>query len=105
MHTTFRNTARGGRPFALAALGLAIAGSLAAPPQAHASAFQLKENSAKAMGRAYAGSATAGGDVSVVANNPAAMSARSAAATAAMPAPRCLCRRWRCRPRSATASI
>lgn len=74
MHTTFRNTARGGRPFALAALGLAIAGSLAAPPQAHASAFQLKENSAKAMGRAYAGTATAGGDVSVVANNPAAMS-------------------------------
>lgn len=74
MHTTFRNTARAGRPFALAALGLAIAGALAAPQQAHASAFQLKENSAKAMGRAYAGSATAGGDVSVVANNPAAMS-------------------------------
>ncbi|HUA82139.1 MAG TPA: outer membrane protein transport protein [Dyella sp.] len=74
MHTFFRNTARGGRPIALAALGLAIAGALVAPQQAHASAFQLKENSAQAMGRAYAGSATAGGDVSVVANNPAAMS-------------------------------
>lgn len=74
MHTFFHNTARGGRPFALAALGLAIAGALVAPQQAHASAFQLKEDSAQAMGRAYAGSATAGGDVSVVTNNPAAMS-------------------------------
>ncbi|AND70048.1 membrane protein [Dyella thiooxydans] len=62
------------RPLALAALSLAIAGALVAPNAAHASAFQLKENSAKGMGRAYAGSATAGGDVSVVANNPAAMS-------------------------------
>jgi long-chain fatty acid transport protein len=61
------------RPLALAALSLAIAGALVAPNAAHASAFQLKENSAKGMGRAYAGSATAGGDVSVVANNPAAM--------------------------------
>ncbi|WP_233840009.1 outer membrane protein transport protein [Dyella sp. 2HG41-7] len=74
MHTFFHNTARGGRSFALAALGLAIAGALVAPQQAHASAFQLKEDSAQAMGRAYAGSATAGGDVSVVINNPAAMS-------------------------------
>ncbi|HUB88645.1 MAG TPA: outer membrane protein transport protein, partial [Dyella sp.] len=73
MHTSFRNTAHGGRPLALAALGLAVAGALAAP-QAHASSFQLKEDSAQAMGRAYAGSATAGGDVSVVANAPAAMS-------------------------------
>jgi long-chain fatty acid transport protein len=73
MQTFFRNTVRGGRPYALAALGLAIAGALAAP-QAHASSFQLKEDSAQAMGRAYAGSATAGGDVSVVANAPAAMS-------------------------------
>ncbi|MFC3651653.1 OmpP1/FadL family transporter [Dyella humi] len=74
MHTSFRNTAHGGRPFVLAALGLAIAGALTAPQQAHASSFQLKEDSAQAMGRAYAGSATAGGDVSVVANAPAAMS-------------------------------
>jgi len=58
---------------ALAALSLAVAGALALPQAADASAFQLKENSAKGMGRAYAGSATAGGDASVVANNPAAM--------------------------------
>ena len=62
------------RPLAFAALSLAIAGALVAPNAAHASAFQLKENSAKGLGRAYAGSATAGGDASVVANNPAAMS-------------------------------
>lgn len=62
------------RPLAFAALSLAIAGALVAPQAAKASAFQLKENSAKAMGRAYAGSATAGGDASVVVNNPAAMS-------------------------------
>ena len=62
------------RPLAFAALSLAIVGALVAPQAAQASAFQLKENSAKGMGRAYAGSATAGGDVSVVANNPAAMS-------------------------------
>jgi long-chain fatty acid transport protein len=73
MHMFSRNTVRGGRSFALATLGLAIAGALAAPQQAQASAFQLKEDSAQAMGRAYAGSLTAGGDVSVVANGPAAM--------------------------------
>ena len=39
----------------------------------HAAAFQLKENSAKGQGRAFAGSASAPGDVAVVANNPAAM--------------------------------
>lgn len=53
-------------------LALAIAGTLAAG-QAHASGFQLKENSVKAMGRAFAGSASAAGDASVVVNNPAAM--------------------------------
>lgn len=74
MHTSFRKTVHGGRSLTLAALGLAIAGALAAPQLAHASSFQLKEDSAQAMGRAYAGSATAGGDVSVVANSPAAMS-------------------------------
>ena len=68
-----RNTLGGARPLALGTLGLAIAGALLAPQQAHASAFQLKEDSAQAMGRAYAGSLTAGNDVSVVANGPAAM--------------------------------
>jgi long-chain fatty acid transport protein len=74
MHMLSHNTVRGARTLALGALGLAIAGALVAPQQAHASAFQLKEDSAQAMGRAYAGSLTAGGDVSVVANGPAAMS-------------------------------
>ncbi len=74
MHTSFRTLSGTARPLALAALSLAIVGALVAPSSADASAFQLKENSAKAMGRAYAGSATAGGDVSVVVNNPAAMS-------------------------------
>lgn len=74
MQMSFRELSRAGRPLTLAALSLAIIGSLAAPQRAHASAFQLHEDSAAAMGRAYAGSTTAGGDVSVVANNPAAMS-------------------------------
>jgi len=73
MHTSFRNLSGAARPLALAALSLAIVGALAMPQAANASAFQLKENSAKGMGRAYAGSATAGGDASVVVNNPAAM--------------------------------
>ena len=55
------------------ALALGIAGALASG-QAHASAFQLKENSVKAQGRAMAGSASAKGDASVVVNNPAVMS-------------------------------
>ncbi|WP_267226312.1 OmpP1/FadL family transporter [Dyella silvae] len=74
MQMSFRPFSRAGRPLTLAALSLAILGSFAAPQSAHASAFQLHEDSAAAMGRAYAGSTTAGGDVSVVANNPAAMS-------------------------------
>ncbi|WP_426662108.1 OmpP1/FadL family transporter [Rhodanobacter aciditrophus] len=74
MHKSFRSLSSATRPLAFAALSVAVAGALVAPGMAHASAFQLKENSAKAMGRAYAGSAAAGGDVSVVANNPAAMS-------------------------------
>ncbi|WP_114241628.1 OmpP1/FadL family transporter [Dyella sp. C9] len=74
MQMSFRPFSRAGRPLTLAALSLAILGSLAAPQRANASAFQLHEDSAAAMGRAYAGSTTAGGDVSVVANNPAAMS-------------------------------
>jgi long-chain fatty acid transport protein len=65
--------ARSSRRFVMAALSVAIVGALAVPQQAQASAFQLKEDSAKAMGRAYAGQSTAGGDVSVVADSPAAM--------------------------------
>lgn len=57
----------------ISALALGIAGALAFG-QTHASGFQLKENSVKATGRAYAGSGAASGDVSVVINNPAAMS-------------------------------
>jgi len=70
---SFQSFSRASRPFALAALSLAIVGALTAPRSADASAFQLKEDSAKSMGRAYAGSATAGGDASVIANAPAAM--------------------------------
>ncbi len=54
-------------------LALAVVAALGASRAAHASAFQLKENSAQAMGRAYAGGGAAPGDVSVVVNNPAAM--------------------------------
>src|SRR5215467_470216 len=63
------------RPIAplLAALPLALAAALSAQ-NAHAAAFQLKENSAEGLGRSFAGSAAAPGDCSVVANNPAAMS-------------------------------
>ena len=57
----------------LSALALAIAG-IAASGTAHGSAFELRENSVKAQGRAMAGSASAIGDASVVANNPAMMS-------------------------------
>lgn len=60
----------------VSALAIGIAGALAAG-QAHAAAFQLKENSVKAQGRAMAGAASATGDVSVVVNNPAMMSSFS----------------------------
>jgi len=56
----------------ISALALGIAGALAMG-QVHAAAFQLKENSAKGLGRAFAGSISAPGDASVVATNPAAM--------------------------------
>ena len=58
--------------FRATALAVAIVGTLAAS-QAGASGFQLRENSAKALGRAGAGSAVAK-DAAVVSNNPAAMS-------------------------------
>ena len=48
----------------MSALALGIAGALAFG-QAQASGFQLKENSAKALGRAFAGSGVAPGDASV----------------------------------------
>ncbi|PWK86817.1 OmpP1/FadL family transporter [Fulvimonas soli] len=73
MQKSFRSLQGAARPLALAVLSVAIAGALAVPQAARASAFQLKEDSAKSMGRAYAGSTAAGGDASVVANNPAAM--------------------------------
>ena len=73
MQMSFQTYTRAARPLALAALSLAIVGALAAPRSAEASAFQLKEDSVQAMGRAYAGSATAGNDASVIANAPAAM--------------------------------
>lgn len=53
-------------------LALGIAGVLAVAP-AHASGFQLKENSVKALGAAFAGSGVNEGDASVVVNNPATM--------------------------------
>ena len=65
MHTA-SNIAR------ITALAVGIAGALAWG-QADAAAFQLKENSAKGLGRAYAGSTSAWGDASVVATNPASM--------------------------------
>ncbi len=58
----------------MAALALAVSGILAIPTTAAASGFQLKENSAKGLGRSFAGSTAAPGDVSSVVNNPAAMS-------------------------------
>jgi long-chain fatty acid transport protein len=73
MHKSFHSPKGVARSLTLAALSVAIVGALVVPNRASASAFQLKEDSAKGMGRAYAGSATAGGDVSVVVNNPAAM--------------------------------
>ena len=57
---------------ALAALSVAVAGALVSPT-ASASGFQISENTAQALGRAYAGREAAGDDASVVINNPAAM--------------------------------
>lgn len=58
---------------ALAALPLALLALTG--QQAHASGFQLKENSVQGLGRAYAGASAAPGDCAVVVNNPAAMAA------------------------------
>jgi len=58
---------------ALAALPLALAAAFLAR-DAGAAGFQLQENDAMGMGRAYAGAGAAPGDCAVVENNPAAMS-------------------------------
>lgn len=60
------------RVIPLSVLALAMAGTFAVD-QAHASGFQVRETSTKLGGRAYAGSAVAENDTSVVAGNPAAM--------------------------------
>jgi long-chain fatty acid transport protein len=57
----------------LTALALGITGALALG-NAHASGFQIRENSVKTMGRAFAGTATSLDDAAAVVNNPAAMS-------------------------------
>ena len=54
------------------ALAVGIAGVLAVG-HVNAAAFQLKENSAKGLGRAFAGSGSAAGDASIMAVNPAGM--------------------------------
>ena len=54
------------------ALAVATIAALAFAP-AHAAGFQLKENSVKSQGAAFAGTAAKSGDVSVVTNNPALM--------------------------------
>ena len=56
----------------LTLLAVGVAGALAAA-DANAAAFQLKENSAKGLGRAFAGSGSAEGDASIIAVNPAGM--------------------------------
>jgi long-chain fatty acid transport protein len=56
----------------LTALAFGIAGALSLG-QVHASGFQLKENSVKAMGSAFAGAGVNSTDSSVVVNNPATM--------------------------------
>ncbi|MFI4968835.1 MAG: OmpP1/FadL family transporter [Lysobacterales bacterium] len=67
-----RKTRRTWHAPALAALPLALAAALAGQ-NVQASGFQLQENDAAGMGRAYAGAGAAPGDCAVVVNNPAAM--------------------------------
>ncbi|MTV37618.1 outer membrane protein transport protein [Duganella radicis] len=52
---------------------LAAAAGLPLASQSQGAAFELKERSAKAQGRAYAGSISTPGDASAIADNPAAM--------------------------------
>jgi long-chain fatty acid transport protein len=60
-------------PRSFATLAVAVVGALGGG-NVLASGFQLKENDALALGRAFAGSTAAPGDAAVVVNNPAAMS-------------------------------
>jgi long-chain fatty acid transport protein len=56
------------------ATGLAVAGiGIALSGESRASAFQLRENSASALGNAFAGAAASAEDSSIIANNPAGM--------------------------------
>lgn len=68
-----RNPHRPRLALTLAALPLALAAALMGH-EAHASGFQLKENSVQGLGRSFAGETAAPGDCAVVVNNPAAMS-------------------------------
>lgn len=54
------------------ALALAVIAACASAP-ALGGGFQIKENSAVALGRAFAGSASAPGDAAIISNNPAGM--------------------------------
>lgn len=60
------------RKMRLTALAFGIAAALTLGP-VQASGFQIKENSAKAMGSAFAGAGVRNDDASVVVNNPATM--------------------------------
>ena len=54
--------------------GLAVAGiGFAATGEAWGSGFQVRENSASALGNAFAGAAASSEDPSIIANNPAGM--------------------------------
>ncbi|MBS7458068.1 OmpP1/FadL family transporter [Coralloluteibacterium stylophorae] len=53
-------------------LALAVVAACGTAP-AFAGGFQIKENSAVALGRAFAGSASAPGDAAIISNNPAGM--------------------------------
>jgi len=70
----------------LTLLAVGVAGALAAA-DANAAAFQLKENSAKGLGRAFAGSTSTEGDASVIATNPASMRLLTAPCCRATSAP------------------
>ena len=61
------------RPTRISILAVAVVGALAFASNAHAAGFQLKENSVRSMGSAFAGTAAKTGDSSVVTNNPAVM--------------------------------
>ena len=60
--------------FGWAAAGIAVAGiGFLSAGEAWGSGFQIRENSASALGNAFAGAAASSEDPSIIANNPAAM--------------------------------